>query len=274
MIKKIIHIADVHIPNDCSKRPYGEMIKSFLKQLYVNDIQGNNPSDIRIVIVGDIFHNKIRASNEARAMFHEMLNYLNEFCVTYVVAGNHDMLENNRDRTDSLAPTFGIENVYGNVKYLDKELGYRSGLVEDDNVVFALFSMHDSFASPFSGTEDFSGKTVVGLYHGDIAGAVTDVRRVCDDGIDTSLFKPCDCVMCGHIHRFQDIKKNGVHMVYPGSVFQQGVDENTSGHGYVVWDIPSMDFRHVEVDNCYRTFKFRVGSYTAFSEDIEEIVNL
>lgn len=274
MIKKIIHIADVHIPNDCSQRPYYEMLKSFLKQLYVNEIQGNDPSEIRIVVVGDVFQGKIRASNEARAMFHGMLNYMNEFCTTYIVAGNHDMLENNKDRTDSIAPTFGIENVYGNVRYLDRELGYRSGLMMDENVALALFSMHDSFASPFTGTEDSTGMTVVGLYHGDIAGAVTDVGRVCDDGIDTNLFKPCDCVMCGHIHKFQDIKKNGVHMVYPGSLFQQNTGENTTGHGYVVWDIPSMEFRHVEVENNYRTFKFRVGSYTAFSEDTEEIVNL
>lgn len=274
MVRKIIHIADVHIPNSESTRPYGEMLMSFLKNLYVNEIEGQDASEIRIVIVGDVFHNKIKATNEAKMMFHTLLNYCNAFCKTYVVAGNHDMLENNQDRVDSINPTFQIDGVYPNVVYIDKELGFESGCVEDDNVVFALYSMHSGFSTPDFSQVPLEDKTVVGLYHGDIVGAVTDVGRVCPDGIDTDVFANCDCVMAGHIHKFQEIKKNGVPIVYAGSLFQQDAGENTTGHGYVVWNVDDMTYRHVEVENKYRIFKFKIASYEAFENDVEELVNL
>ena len=34
MIKTVIHIADIHIPNMEDKRPYSEMLKKFLSELY------------------------------------------------------------------------------------------------------------------------------------------------------------------------------------------------------------------------------------------------
>lgn len=274
MIKTIIQIADIHIPNDTSKRPYDKMLESFLKQLYNNEIKGKNPDEIRIVICGDTFTNKIKTNNEAKAMFHMLLNYLNEMCRTYIIAGNHDMLENNHDRMDSLNPTFEIEGAYENIIYLDKYLDFKSGYVEDDNVVFALFSMHESFAPTNVEHSQYPDKKIVGLYHGDVKGAVTDSGRMTDGGIDTSYFAECDCVMAGHIHKFQELKKEGVPIVYSGSVFQQAEDENTTGHGYVVWNVEDMTYRHVEVDNDYRIFKFKIDDYTAFSDDVEQLVNL
>lgn len=274
MIKKIIHMADIHIPNDEKQRPYSEMLSSFLDKLYADEIQGHDPSEIRIVVVGDIFHNKIKATNEAKTIFHQMVNRMNGFCKTYIVAGNHDMLENNHDRVDSIAPTFEIDGVYPNVVYTDKELGYKSGCIVDDNVVFAVYSMHDEFARPEFLRSQYEGKKIIGLYHGDVVGAVTDVGHVSTDGIDTSMFADCDCVMAGHIHKFQDIERDGVHIVYASSLFQQNSGENTTGHGYLVWDVDAVDYRHVEVENNYRIFKFKVGDYDAFAEDRETLVNL
>ena len=274
MIEKIIQIADIHIPNTCQNRPYDEMLMSFLKELYKNEIENSDPENIRIVICGDTFQNKVRTTNEAKSMFHTLLNYCNEMCRTYIIAGNHDMLQNNKDRMDSINPTFEIENVYPNVIYLDKFLNFKSGYVEDDNVVFALFSMYENFASPNIEHSQFPDSTIVGLYHGDIVGAVTDTGAIRDSGINTDLFAECDCVMAGHIHRFQEIKKNGVPIVYSGSVFQQNVGENTTGHGYVVWNVNNMTYKHVEITNNYRVFKFKINDYDSFKNDVEELINL
>lgn len=274
MITKIIQISDVHIPNNKNSRPYDEMLKSALSEIYKNEIKPYNADEIRIVICGDIFENKVRTTNEAKSMFHMMLNYLNSMCRTYIVAGNHDMLQNNKERMDSITPTFDIVDAYENVVYLDKELGYKSGYFEDENCVFALYSMFDNFASPNIEHNLFPDSTVIGLYHGDVVGAVTDTGRMCDSGIDTNLFSECDCVMAGHIHKFQEIKKNGVPIVYAGSLFQQNIGENTTGHGYVVWNLQDLQYSHVEVANKYRMFKFVVNGYNDFNEDIEELVNL
>ncbi len=277
MIKKIIHVADVHIPNDCSKRPYDEMLKNMLGAI-LDEIGETDPEEVRIVIVGDIFDQKIKATNEAKSMFHEMLNYLNQMAKTYIVAGNHDMLENNTDRMDSLNPTFDISGAYENVVYLDKELGFKSGFMADDNVVFVLYSMHDKFARP----GDFDtmkkkvgkGKTIIGLYHGEVCGATTDTGEVSTKGLDFSNFKGCDCVMAGHIHKFQEIKQKGIRLVYPSSVFQKNAGENTSVHGFVVWDLETMTYKHCEVKNDYRFFKFEITDYEDVDKDLEKIINL
>lgn len=273
MVRKVIQIADLHIPNNEERRPYSEMLMSFLKQLYKNEIEGNNPEEIRIVICGDTFENKVRTTNEAKAMFHTLLNYCNEMCQTIIIAGNHDLLENNLDRMDSLTPTFEIEGAYENVQYLDKVLDYKSGYVEDDNVVWSLNSIHDKFAPSNVEHTQYPNHRIIGLYHGDVAGAITDVGRVTQDGIDTSIFSECDCVMAGHIHKFQTIKKEGVPIVYSGSVFQHNAGENTTGHGYVVWDIENMTYEFKEVENNYRIYKFKITDYDAFANDIEDLIN-
>ena len=92
MIEKVIHIADIHIPNDMKERPYSDMVKVLMADVLKEVKKCESPDNVHVVVVGDIFHQKIRATNEARKVFHEMLNYLNAMCKTYVVAGNHDML--------------------------------------------------------------------------------------------------------------------------------------------------------------------------------------
>lgn len=275
MIKKIFHIADLHIPNTEDNRPYMEMIKQALAELLKETKKLEN-DEFRIVIVGDVFHNKIKTTNEAKKIFHETLNYLNAIGKTIIIAGNHDMLENNHDRIDSISPTFDIKDVYPNITYADKALDYKSGYIKDENVIWALYSMFDKFAKPnIDGLrEQYPDCKIIGLYHGDIVGAVTDVGRMSENGIDTDVFKECDCVLAGHIHRQQEIKKNGVPIVYSGSLFQQNSDENTTGHGFLIWDLETMKYKHHEVTNNYKTYKFKITSYEDVSEDTEKLLNL
>ena len=275
MIKTVIHIADIHIPNMEDKRPYSEMLKKFLSELY-KEIKDLNRDEVRIVIVGDIFHQKIKASNEASIMFHDMLNYLNAMAKTYIVAGNHDMLENNHDRKDSITPTFQINGAYPNITYMDRDLSYKSGCIVDDGIIWALFSMHESFAKPSVEAlkELYPNHKVIGLYHGEVVGAKTDNGRMCENGIDVNDFKDCDCVMAGHIHRYQTIKKNGIPIVYSGSLFQQDSDENVTGHGYVVWNIDNMKYNLHEVTNDYKIYKFKISSFDDVDNDEERLINL
>lgn len=274
MVKKIFHISDIHIPNSEDNRPYSEMIDVFLKDIVTQVIScGCSKDEIRIVVVGDIFQQKIKASNEAKRTFHKMLNILNSLAKTIIVAGNHDMLENNTDRMDSITPTFEIEGAYPNVSYIDKELGYKSGCVVDDNVIWTLYSMFDKFKKPVLPKKK-KGNIVVGLYHGDVAGAVTDTGRMTEDGIDTDDFEQCDCVMAGHIHKYQELKKNGIPVVYPSSLFQQNTGENISMHGYVIWNMETMKHTFHEVPNDYRIYKFEITSYEDIDNDVERLTNL
>lgn len=274
MIKKIIHIADIHIPNSEDERPYSEMLEDFLTELY-KIVKDDNPENIRIVIAGDTFCQKIKTSNEANIMFHKMLNYLNAIAKTIVIAGNHDMLERNTDKKDSITPTFEIHNVYNNVTYLDKSLNYHSGVVIDANVIWVLYSMFDKFKQPETNNlrQTYPNHKIIGLYHGDIPGATTDVGIQIEKGVSTDIFNECDCVMAGHIHKFQEIKHNGVPIVYAGSLFQQNCGENVTGHGFVIWDVETMTYKHHTVPNSHNIYKFTISSYEDVKENKERLVN-
>lgn len=274
MVKKIIQIADPHILNSEENKPYSVMLKKFLAELY-DEIKDYEREEVRIVIVGDIFESKIKASNEARCLFHEMCNFLNAIGIVIIVAGNHDMLVNNKDRYDSLSPTFDIANVYENITYADKILNYESGYIKDDNIIWVLYSIHDNYNKPnIIGLEKDENTRIIGLFHGDVVGAVTDSGRMSEKGISFDDFEGCDCVMAGHIHKFQTIKKNGIPLVYAGSLFQHNVGENVSGHGFVVWDIETMSYNLHEVPNDYCIYKFQINSYEDVDNDVERLLNL
>ena len=275
MVKKIFQISDLHIPNTEDNRPYMDMIKQALAEL-LKETKKYNKDEIRIVLTGDIFHNKIKTTNEAKKMFHETLNYLNAIAKTIIIAGNHDMLENNHNRIDSISPTFDIKGVYPNIVYADKALNYKSGYIIDDNIIWALYSIYDKFAKPnINGLkEEYPYKKIIGLYHGDIVGAVTDTGRMSENGIDTNVFSECDFVLAGHIHKFQEIKKNGVPIVYSGSIFQQDSGENTTGHGFVIWDVETNKYKLFEVTNKYKIYKFHINSYDDVKNDDEKLLNL
>lgn len=276
MIKKVIHLADIHIPNLEEKRPYSEMLKVALAHIYkyVKE-SGCTTDEIRFVLAGDLYHNKIKTSNEAKATFHEFLNFLNAMGVVILFAGNHDLLEGNRDREDSISPTFKISNVYPNIKYLDKDLNYKSGYVVDDGIVWVLYSIHDKFRKPDieSLRSKYPDYKFIGLYHGEINGAVTDIGRTMEGGINTDDFSVCDCVMAGHIHKYQEIKRNGVPIVYAGSLFQQDSGENVSGHGFVAWDLETMSHTLHEIPNDYRIFHYQISSYEDIKNDNERLIN-
>ena len=268
-------MADLHIKNDVKATHMKEKINNLVKQV-IEDVKPFKRDEVRIIIVGDIFESKIRVSNEARSMFHTLLNLFDKIAVTYVVAGNHDMLQNNRDGEDSITPTFQIKNAYKNVRFLDKELNYQSGQINDDNVIFALFSMFDDFKDPnIKGLKkENPDKRIIALYHGDTVGSVTDVGHVSDNGIDTDLFSECDCVMAGHIHKFQEIRSNGVPLVYSGSIFQKDFGENVTGHGYLIWNLEDMTYEHRDVENDYSFYKFEIDSYDDVKNDTERLLNL
>jgi DNA repair exonuclease SbcCD nuclease subunit len=273
MITKIFCLADIHIPNSEDQRPYSEMLKQAIAEVY-KETKELNKNEYRIVVAGDIFHNKIRTSNEAIETFHMMLNYLNAIGKTYIIAGNHDMLENNLDRLDSISPTFGIKDVYPNVIYLDKELDYKSGIYEDENITFALYSIFNSFNRPPELDEFEKGDSkIIGLYHGDMAGTVTDSGRCSENGINPLQFKGCDAVIAGHIHKYQQLIKNDIPIIYCGSLLQQNSGENVSKHGFVILDVENMNNHHIEVTNNYKIYKFKLSSYEDVQNNIEQLIN-
>lgn len=279
MVKKIIACSDIHIRNlkrmDETFELLGKFIVKCLKIQVDNKLERE---EMRIVVAGDLFENKISVSNEANIAASWFLTHLSDICDVIVVCGNHDYLANNKNRVDSITPIVSIAN-NERVRYIDSELMFESGYIVDDNIVWCLYSTFDDFNTPDMTTleVDFPDNefTKVGLIHGDINGAVSDTNRVTDKGLDPNTFSDMDFVIAGHIHKHQEIKKNGVKIVYCSSLIQQNNGESIHGHGYVVWDTETCDYEFMELENeKYGFFKFRINDINDIEEDREVLVNL
>ena len=251
----------------------------FLEKLvnYCKDFTDkHSKEEVRIVIAGDLFDQKITVSNESTTYVSWFLRRLNEIATTYVICGNHDYLMNNSTRMCSLTPIFTMSE-FSDCKYLDKELGYISGIYEDDNISFCLYSTFDDFNRPEIDIykKQNPDKTLVGLIHADINGANTDTGRTTDKGINTTHFKGLDFVIAGHIHKRQEIKKHGVKIVYCGSLMQQNMGENLSGHGGVIWDVENKKWEGFDLDKGeYGFYKFVIDDIDDIENDKEKIINL
>ena len=279
MVKKIIACSDIHIRNLKRMDETFELLGKFIDEC--SKIQVDNKlerDEMRIVVAGDLFENKISVSNEANIAASWFLTHLSDVCDVIVVCGNHDYLANNKNRVDSITPIVSIAN-NERVRYIDSELMFESGYIVDDNIVWCLYSTFDDFNTPDLTTlevdypdNDF---VKVGLIHGDINGAVSDTNRVTDKGLDPNTFSDMDFVIAGHIHKHQEIKKNGVKIVYCSSLIQQNNGESIHGHGYVVWDTETCEYEFMELENeKYGFFKFRINDISDIEEDKEVLVNL
>lgn len=273
MIEKIIHMADVHIPNTEDEKPFSAMLDRAIEKIRESCID-IDPQNVRIVIAGDIFDFKNKVSPEANNTFFHLLNELSKIGIVLIIAGNHDMLENNKQKMDALTPVFEIENVFdGKVIYVDRYLNYESGILEDDGVTWVLYSIWTKYKAPDLTDYLSNGNKIIGLFHGEIAGAVTDSGKKFESGIDTDTFSGVDAVLCGHVHKMQELMKKGTRFVYSGSLFQKDSGERITGHGFLVWDPTDLTYAPVEVDNDYSIFKFRIDSYDDVKNGLETLIN-
>ena len=275
MIKKIIHAADIHIRNIRRMDEYQQQLQKFVDECQ-NEADKIGSENLRIVIAGDIVHNKLDISGEGYLFASWFIGELDKIAKTIIIAGNHDMNMSNLSRLDPLSAIFSMCDFKQTI-YLDKELGYCSGCYVDDNVVWCLYSTFDNFARPDIDGEKINhdeGYTYVGLFHGVIKGAKNDVNYSFDNGYDASYFEGLDFCLCGHIHRRQCLRCNGVPAVYCGSLIQQDHGENITRHGYLVWDVESQTYEEKNIPNEeFSFYTFTINDAEDIDNDKENLIN-
>lgn len=273
MIEKIIHTADIHIRNLRRMDEYQEQLSKFIN--LAKEEVGDAPEKCRIVICGDLLHSKLDISSECQLMTSWFLRELNNICKTIVICGNHDTLINNLNRVDSLTPIFAMSK-FNNVIYLDKETNYASGVIEDENIVWCLYSSFEDFIRPNieEAKINYPNKKYIGLFHGDLIGAKNDVGFSFEHGLNTDDFRGLDFVLAGHIHKRQELHKNGVKIVYAGSLIQQDFGENISSHGYVVWNVNTNTYKVTDIPNDYGFLTMEISSIDDIDNKKENLLNI
>lgn len=279
MITKIIQVGDIHIRNLRRGQEYQEAITKFIDKCR-EIVEENGADNTRIVVCGDVLHNKTDISPEGYAMAAWFLRQLDDICKTIVYAGNHDInTGNSNNRLDPLSVIFSMSK-YNQVHYLDAELNYESGCVKDDNIVWCLYSIFSGFQKPNiqeakECITDKENTKFVGLFHGDLKSAKTDAGYVSENGLDASYFSDINFGLLGHIHKRQCIKCDGVQLVYSGSLIQQDHGENISGHGFVVWNVEEETWEGVDVENENNGFyTLTINNEQDIDNNLEEIINL
>ena len=271
MVKKIIHIADLHIRtiqmHDLYKAQFTNLIKEIQEHYIKWREEGLSWENIRIVIAGDIAHQKINISNEQLMLTSWFLKELTEYGVVVIIPGNHDFLENNTQRLDSISPIVELLE--------DDHIQYyqNSGAYKDENIQWVVYSLYQHNARPeFTKDED---KLTVGLFHGPIQGMSTDLGFEFEDAYDRLNFVDLDLLLCGDIHKRQQFKlPNGGKAVMVGSLIQQNFGETVKHHGYGVYDVNTDEYVFHDLKNEQPFLHFKINDIKDIEDEKEELVNL
>lgn len=270
MVKRIIHLADIHIRTFRLHDEYKEVFSTLLVDIkeLVKDYQRE---EVRIVIAGDLVHQKIVISNEQLILGTWLLRSLEKIAPVIIIAGNHDLLENNKDRMDSISPM---------VQFLpDSNINFfkESKCYLDDNIVWCVYSIFDENNRPDiekSRDEFGDDKTYIGLYHAPVLGARTDIGYEFDHGMTFEHFEGCDMVMMGDIHKRQIWNHKGIPIAYSSSLIQQNFGETVTKHGFLLWDIETKEIHEHDIETDFGFYQFRIKSLEDIENDNEIITNL
>jgi DNA repair exonuclease SbcCD ATPase subunit len=247
-LKRIYHIADIHIRNLKRHTEYREVFNRLF-----NDIKVRGTEDSLIYLAGDLAHAKLEMSPELLNEINYFLKKCCELCPTILIAGNHDCNLNNQGRLDVLSPIVEALNL-PNLTYLRDTQSYTYG-----GVRFDLFSIFDDkenwkFEPITSDTKN------IALFHGPILDATTDVGfHISSRHFTTEMFDGYDLALLGDIHKRQEmISPKGCRVVYPGSLIQQNHGEALAKHGYAIWDMDNLSVEYVDVPNDYGYYTLHV----------------
>ena len=275
MVKRIYQIADTHIPTYQTLEMYSVQLQKLVDDIE-NDANnsGLSKDEIRIVICGDLVNSKNIVTNELNVFASSFIRQLSSIARVICIAGNHDLVESNTSRTDTLTAIFQTAQ-FDNASFLDMELGYESGIVYDDGITWALYSFYDGYRKPDidEARKEKPENLVFGLYHGQVVGTKLYNGFVSDSGQDSGIFKGCDYVLAGHIHKRQVIKKGDCEIVYSGSVLQKDYGESLTQHGYVIWDLPDVKYRFVDIPSEYGYYDFTIESIDDIANGNEKLNN-
>jgi DNA repair exonuclease SbcCD ATPase subunit len=240
-LKRIYHIADIHIRNVKRHKEFRQVFEKMFEE-----IRQRGTENSLIYLAGDIAHAKLEMSPELVKEISWLFTECTKHCPTILIAGNHDCNMNNSDRLDVLTPIVEALNLE-NFWYLkDTQIWkYR----QCEFAVFSIFDNKDNWPQSYS----LTAETKIALFHGPVDHSETDIGYVVSSRhFTTDMFDGYDLALLGDIHKRQELKSpRGCRCVYAGSLVQQNFGETLDKHGFLVWDLDTLTYEEVDIQNDY-----------------------
>jgi len=243
-LKRIYHIADIHIRNVKRHKEYRQVFEKMFEE-----IRKRGTEDSIIYLAGDIAHAKLEMSPELLKEISWLFTECSKLCETILITGNHDCNMNNLDRLDVLTPIVEALDL-PNFHYLRDTQVWSYG-----GVGFGVFSIFDN-KDNWPKADDFVFQPFdkkIALFHGPVDNSMTDVGYVVSSRhFTTDIFDGFDLALLGDIHKRQEmISPKGCKVVYAGSLIQQNFGETLDKHGFLVWDLDTLTYEAVDIQNDY-----------------------
>lgn len=261
MIEKIVHISDIHVMN---YQKLDECRASMERFIY--DMAEVVKPD-RIVITGDLVHAKNQLSPEAYELAGWFLNQCSLTATVAYILGNHDFVEENKDRMDSITPILN--------QLSDPNIHFykNSGVYSDENVNWVVYSIYDGIYPP-APAKSLPEQRNYGLFHGKIQGAKTNTEYTFEEGVNTHIFDDLDAVFCGDIHNRFVLKNNiGAPLIMVGSFIQQTYRENLTDHGYCIFKVSDNSYEFVNIESNVEYMTFQITDIEDIKNGTEKLLN-
>ena len=240
-IKKIYHIADVHIRNLKRHKEYREVFETLYEY-----IKSTKTDDSVIVLCGDIVHAKTDMTPEVIEMTQTFLKNLSDMLPTILIPGNHDANLNNPSRLDALSPIVNALN-HSNLHYMKDDGVWKMG-----GISFSHSSVFGE-SKEIIPSEEVHGEYKIALYHAPVDKVKTEYGfQLENKNVKVDSFDGYDLVLLGDIHvPNQSLNDEGTIKYCGSTIMQNHAEAKYPDHGILVWDVDTKESEFVPIHNDY-----------------------
>ena len=265
-INKLYHISDIHIRRYDRHAEY-ELVFNNLYNYLTNVSNVNSLNNQLIIITGDLLHAKDNLTPDCVVKCYKFLKSLADIMPVILIAGNHDMVETNKNIKDSIDAILSERNI-DNLYYLQK-----SGIYKYGNIIFGASSLLDNQFIKANEINNINNELLIGLYHGPVGACSTAVGVVLHGDKQVDDFIGYDYVLLGDIHKFQYMNKEKT-IAYASSLISQNFAEIDDNHGILVWDLDNKTSHYQIIDNPYRYMRVDIVGGNVIYNDINIDYNI
>ena len=273
IIKKIIHIADIHIRLSSRHKEYEEVFEEFYNELVF--IKLSEPKCV-ICLCGDLLESKDELKPDTIILTWNFLKNISSIFPLIIISGNHDRIEQNDNKIDSIQSIIN-ERPIENIHYLRD-----SGVYIFENIIFGVSSIVDKYTLHIDKLNSMLKETYpeiyklqniikIGLYHGGVENATNNFNFILPNCKKISDFGNYDYILLGDIHKFQYLNKEKT-IAYSSSMISQNFGETDNNHGYLEWNLLEKSSKFHILYNRYAFNKINLNKIINLKQEIDMIL--